>query len=213
MYNYFIGRRTVWGETMNNQVLIPGEYYHIYNRGNNKEKLFLSDGNYQHFLKLYARHVFPVADTFAYCLMPNHFHFLVRIKSEDEVGKNENATRNSNPSQAFSNLFNAYAKAFNKQTNRTGSLFQDRFKRILISSDAYFTRLVFYIHMNPQKHGFIADLKKWKWSSYSSILQAGETKLCRGEVLDWFDGVEGYVRFHQDLLNDSGIEAFVGNDE
>ena len=61
-------------------LLQPGRYYHIYNRGNNRENLFLEERNYRHFLKLYARYVAPVADTYAYCLLKNHFHLLVRIK-------------------------------------------------------------------------------------------------------------------------------------
>ena len=59
-------------------------YYHIYNRGNNRENLFKQDRNYRYFLKLYAKHIEPIADTFAYCLLPNHFHLLVRIKGETE---------------------------------------------------------------------------------------------------------------------------------
>ena len=61
-----------------------GKYYHIYNRGNNRENIFFEDRNYHYFLKLYAKHVEPVADTYAYCLLYNHFHFLVRIKTVEE---------------------------------------------------------------------------------------------------------------------------------
>ena len=60
-------------------------YYHIYNRGNNRETLFKEERNYRDFLKLYAKHIEPIADTFAYCLLPNHFHLLVRIKGEEEI--------------------------------------------------------------------------------------------------------------------------------
>lgn len=65
--------------------LQPGVIYHIYNRGNNREDLFREERNYRYFLQLYARHVHPIADTFAYCLLQNHFPFLVRIKTEEEV--------------------------------------------------------------------------------------------------------------------------------
>jgi len=61
-----------------------GRYYHIYNRGNNRENIFIDGRNYSHFLKLYTRYVEPVADTYAYCLLRNHFHFLVRIKTVEE---------------------------------------------------------------------------------------------------------------------------------
>ena len=65
---------------MENEHLINGKVYHIYNRGNNKRDLFAETADYEHFLSLYDRFVTPVAETFAWVLMPNHFHFLVRIK-------------------------------------------------------------------------------------------------------------------------------------
>ena len=64
------------------------------------------------------------------------------------------------PSQHFSNLFNAYTKAINKAYGRTGSLFQDRFGRIQVTADAYFTNLIYYIHHNPQKHGLVDDFRE-----------------------------------------------------
>jgi REP element-mobilizing transposase RayT len=68
--------------------LISGHYYHIYNRGNNGENLFVEERNYPYFLQLYARHIFPIADTYAYCLMKNHFHLLVRPRQKDLTGLN-----------------------------------------------------------------------------------------------------------------------------
>ena len=65
--------------------LKPELYYHIYNHANGKENLFVNDGNYYFFLRRYAHFINPIADTFAYCLMPNHFHLAVRIKSEEEI--------------------------------------------------------------------------------------------------------------------------------
>jgi len=71
------------GETVSKPIpLQPGKYYYIYNRGNNRENIFLEERNYPYFLRHYARHIEPVADTFVYCLLRNHFHFLVRIKDQ-----------------------------------------------------------------------------------------------------------------------------------
>ena len=98
--------------------LHPGQYYHIYNRGNNRENVFREERNYPYFLKLYAKYIEPIAETYAYCLLRNHFHFLVRIKDEKDLTGFENLS-GLNPSglgQPFSNLFNAYAayaRAFN----------------------------------------------------------------------------------------------------
>ncbi|WP_243765897.1 transposase [Polaribacter cellanae] len=100
-------------------------YYHVYNRGINGENLFYTDGNYRHFLKLYKKYIFPVAETFAWCLLKNHFHLLIKIRSEEEIcaGFSINSEKaEKKPSQQFSNLFNAYAQAINKQNNRHGSL-------------------------------------------------------------------------------------------
>lgn len=101
--------------------LQPGGYYHIFNRGNNRENIFIEERNYDYFMQLYSRHVQPVADTHAFCLLRNHFHLLVRI--QDQTGL---------PSQAFSNFFNAYVKAINKAYGRTGALFQRPFGRISV---------------------------------------------------------------------------------
>ena len=107
------------------EILEKDKIYHIYNRGNNGERIFTSNENKKYFLKLYLKHLEDKVETFAYYLMDNHFHFLIRINSENEV------------IQALSNLFNAYAKAFNKQQNRTGSLFERHFKRIQNENEKY----------------------------------------------------------------------------
>ncbi len=130
-----------------------GTYYHIYNRGNNRENLFIQQRDYIRFIDLYARHIEPVAQTFAYCLMRNHFHLLVRIRDESDEQRE--------PSRCFSNLFNAYARTFNRTYQRTGALFQRPFGRIEVADDRYFVTLVIYVHHNPQKHGFVADFRDW----------------------------------------------------
>ncbi len=94
--------------------LQPGCYYHIYNRGNNKENIFKEHRNYSHFLILWKKHIVPVAHSFVYSLQPNHFHFLVFTK-EDVL--------ESKISKRFGNCFNAYSKSINKGYGRTGSLF------------------------------------------------------------------------------------------
>lgn len=191
--------------------LTPGKYYHIYNRGNNREDVFIEERNYAYFLNLYNKHIPPVAETNAYCLLKNHFHFLVRIK-EDPLGFQNLAGLNyKKPHQAFSNLFNAYAKAINKAYDRTGSLFEHPFKRIAITSNAHLLHLVAYIHQNPQKHGFVDDFRDWPYSSYSELLAADSDLLNYGEVLGWFDGEEGFEKSHQielgkRQLNTLGIE-------
>ena len=104
------------------QTVIPlesGVYYHIYNRGVNRTNIFIEERNYTYFMQLYAKYIAPVAGTFAYCLMKNHFHMLVRIRTdplglEDRVGLSPGPVDHRSVSQAFNNWLNAYAKAINK---------------------------------------------------------------------------------------------------
>jgi len=180
-----------------------GQFYHIYNRGNNRQNIFGKERNYRYFLRLYAKHIEPAAETYTYCLLPNHFHFLVRIRDLTGLKK---------PSQSFSNLFNAYARAFNKAYDRTGSLFQRPFGRISVTSDAYFTWLIAYIHRNPQKHGLVADFCAWTYSSYHALLSTKPTRLQRDEVLAWFDGATGFQAFHRQDLSEQQIASLVADD-
>ena len=173
-----------------------GSFYHIYNRGINGCNLFQENDNYEYFLYLYDKYISPVADTFAWVLMRNHFHLLVKIKKEEEIYsffqnlkgfRNLQGLKNRNRiNQQFSNLFNAYTKAANKRFHRTGSLFEHPFKRIKIDSDARLKYLVYYIHHNPIHHGFCEHYLDYPWSSYLTVLSPKTTKLSRAEVLDWY---------------------------
>lgn len=171
--------------------LEPERFYHVFNRGNNREDLFREERNYAFFLERYAYHVGPVADTFAYCLLRNHFHLLVRVKAEADWPDS------LPPARRFANLFNSYAKAVNKAYGRTGSLFQKRFGRIEVTSPSYFARLVCYIHQNPQRHGFVEDYRDYPHSSYHALRSPERpTRLRRDETLAWLAGPAGFAAAH-----------------
>ena len=192
-----------------------GAYYHIYNRGNNRETVFLDERNYRHFLQLYARYIEPVADTYAYCLLPNHFHLLVRIRAEEEIQETlrvSQTPRALQPSRQFAHLFNAYAKAINRAYGRTGSLFQHPFGRIVVDSQAYLLQLTAYIHQNPQRHGLVSDFRTWTYSSYPALLSTRPTHLKRGEVLGWFNGPVGFEVFHRHVLAAGQLGQLVPED-
>ncbi len=187
---------------MKNQLpLEQGKYYHIYHRGNNRENIFIEERNYHHFINLYTKYIVPIADTYAYCLMKNHFHILVRIKKTCEVSETSQVLL-SNPSRQLSNLFNSYAKGFNKAYKRTGSLFEGRFGRIPVESERYFTHLILYIHYNPQKHGFTEDFRTYPYSSYRAVSLQKITRLTTGKVLDWFGGQDSFNRCHNTYTED-----------
>ena len=131
--------------------LTPNGMYHIYNRANGSERLFVSDENYLFFLRQYLKYIVPIIETWCYCLMPNHFHFLLKIRSEEEIEKIIEDWRYKSSitlqgfetleglakqeaiskflTQQFSHLFNAYAQSFNKEHSRRGSLFMHPDKR------------------------------------------------------------------------------------
>ena len=187
---------------MKTEPLIKGNYYHIYNRGNNGVDLFVDNENYTHFLRLYEKYINPIADTFAWCLMKNHFHILVYIKADAEINKKElsystiEQPKEINPSKQFPHLFNSYTQAINKRYKRTGSLFEKPFERKIVSSEKYFTNLVYYIHHNPVHHGFVKRIMDYPWSSYDSIVSLKPTKLKRDRTVNSFGDVDNFIYYH-----------------
>ena len=206
-----------------------GKYYHIYNRANGSENLFVIDENYHFFLKKYKLYILPIADTFSYCLMPNHFHFFVRIKLIKEIidffeskhdhgttafskvlnfGKDEKAD-SLFLSKQFSNLFSSYTQAFNKQQSRTGSLFQKNFKAKEVGHLGYFQHLIQYIHCNPVHHRFCDDYKDWVFSSFHALVSNSETDLDRQTVISWFGNKKNLISSHNEkvsILNSLKLE-------
>ena len=191
-----------------NHALTPGVVYHIYNRGNNGENIFIEERNYHYFMKLYAKYIAPVAETYAYCLLVNHFHFMVRIRDENDCQSSKD-WQSSPPSRAFSNLFSTYTKAINKAYQRSGSLFEKPFKRKPVTNDGYFKALVAYIHQNPQKHSLIADFRDWPFSSYQAMIGEKPTQLARETALSWFDGIRSLVQYHETQTDFIEIESFI----
>ena len=203
--------------------LLPERYYHLFNHAVGDECLFRNQDNYLYFLKRYADYIQPIAKTYAYCLMPNHFHFLVQVRDEETLKAlyyQRNLLRlmpteadySAFVMQQFSNLFNSYAKAYNKRFERRGALFIDKVRRKQVESDDYFTTLIAYIHRNPVHHGFCRQADNWAFSSLNSVTSSRSTHLERIAVLDWFGGIESYVLFHQNLtLNPSSDDWEFGH--
>lgn len=173
----------------------PNRFYHIWNRGNNREYLFYTAANYEYFLRLYVEILDPVVETYAWCLLPNHFHLLIRTLAVSPEGE---TAKKSNPvSHAFQRLFTSYSQAINIQQHRTGSLFQKPYKRLEVSSTQQLANLVHYIHTNPQKHGIISDFRQYPLSSYKRILISHPSNLQKNAVIEWFKNKENYLDYHQ----------------
>ncbi|GET23240.1 transposase [Prolixibacter denitrificans] len=167
-------------------------YYHIFNRGNGSLNLFYTPNNYQYFLNQYSKYLGPYCDTLAYCLLPNHFHLLIktkrRISDSNTVGKVV--------SEHFRRLFITYSQAIKKQNGIKGSLFSRPFKRLLIEDEDYLKYVTFYIHHNPVKHGLSEQFLNYRFSSYQALTSSLPTNLNRRLVLDLFGGKENFLSFH-----------------
>ena len=192
----------------------PDKFYHIWNRGNNRENLFYASANYEYFLRMYAELLDPVAETYAFCLLPNHFHILIRTKSFPVlVSPMAETNKTKNPvSLAFQRFFTAYSQAINIQQHRTGSLFQKPFKRLEIKSARQLSNLVHYIHTNPQRHRIIDDFRQYPWSSYERILISRPSKLKKEEVLQWFRNKENYLNYHARTINLEELKDIIIDD-
>lgn len=166
-----------------------GQYYHIYNRGAGKAKIFFNDGNYQYILRLvreyYQKHG---ATIIAYCLMPNHYHFLLRQDTDEPLSK------------FMQVLFNSYVQALNLQQGRSGTLFEGRFKHKLVDKSEYLFVLCRYIHRNPVRAGLVIKPEDWMYSNYCEWIGLRNNGLVdRDFIRNQFSSAEEYVRFVSDV--------------
>ncbi|MBS1529801.1 MAG: transposase [Bacteroidetes bacterium] len=174
-----------------------GHLYHIYNRSIDKQPLFRNEDNYSFFLKKYYKYLSMVTKTYAYCLLGNHFHILLRVNESFPSSFMEKSAHEI-VSHQLQKFFQSYAMAFTKQQGRIGTLFQTPFKRALITDDSYFTQIIYYIHANPQYHDLTNDFKHWPWSSFKEVLLKENQFLEYDEVLKWFGGESFYLEYHDE---------------
>jgi hypothetical protein len=193
--------------------------YHIYNRTNNNELLFHSDENRLFFLQRYDNYLSHLLDTYCWCLLPNHFHFLSKIKSEMEIRKGLESFRPRELTvtenrflqhekdlgdlieQSFKRFFQSYSISFNNYYSRKGNLFYKPYKRLVVESEEHFTQSAIYIHTNPVKHNISRDFTRYKWSSWKTLLSDHPTNLLRDELISRFGGMDSFIRTHVDSCN------------
>jgi len=206
--------------------LIPNQSYHIFNHANGFENIFTEDENYRFFLDKYIQYITPIAETYAYCLLPNHFHLVVRIRRKEVIEelirtKNDFSTTNDFPkvsfdfgkvreevnisdddiekylSKQFSNFFSSYTQSFNRMYKRRGSLFIKNFKREAILDKEYFINAVVYTHRNPVHHGFCTRYIDWSYTSYYETKQQKSEIIEVDKLLKVFGGKQLFVDIHK----------------
>lgn len=198
---------------------IENSYYHIYNRGIEKREIFIDHKDYGVFLSLLKRYLMPwkaeinkvrprhridlhdKIQLVSYCLMPNHFHLMVKQFTKDAIIEFMRA------------LANSYVLYFNTRYERIGPLFQGRYKAVLIENDPYFLHLTRYIHTNPLDIGFTrSDLVNYRYSSYRDFIGKRKTEWIHSmEVLNYFKSPQkitsqdtlSYQSFVEDSIEDS----------
>jgi len=180
--------------------MLEGHFYHIYNRGINKAPLFFERRNYIFFLKQFDKYLSDFVEVYSYCIMPNHFHFLVKIVKGNgpiDIANKLTDTKLLSPiEKAYRDFFISYSKSINKAYNRTGALFQFKYKRKPIFNENYLIRLIAYIHLNPVRAGLCKNADLWEFSSYNSIISDKSTKINRLEILNWFGDITNFIEFH-----------------
>lgn len=209
------------------EALKCGNFYNIFSPENGKELFFYTDENYFFFLKKFSETVLPFADLYGYCLLPNHFQLLIKIKDEKSVFEylkmngnfpDETVTLESikalslgegmanldifgmHISRLFSNFFNAYSKSINEQQKKRGNLFAKGFKIKLLESSSDLMQCLINMHNSPLQNKLVTKIEDWKFSSFEALSSDKATKLKRDEAMSWFENKEHFLTCHHQKI-------------
>lgn len=189
-----------------------GNYYHIFNRGSNRQNIFYTPANYIYFLKLLKKFLGDYVHFLSYALLLNHFHLVIKIKEEVSLDSKRNRSiLKENGSfeividereigklvtKQLKRFFITYAMAINKQENRVGNLFDPKYKRLEITDHVYLEYAIFYTHYNPEKHGLTNDFKSYRYSSYKAITGTTPTSINRNLVTEIYGSKESFIDYN-----------------
>jgi REP element-mobilizing transposase RayT len=198
-----------------------GMYYHVYNRTNNQEGLFLSVSNRFFIKNLFIRYLKVTLDICAYSLLGNHFHLCIKVK-EIETIINELKKIEPNHqtktirafikdpdkpnavhtivSHQFSRFFVCYSKSYNAWHDRVGNLFNRPFKRAKIFNTYAFKLKIYYVHHNARKHKIVTNFEDHPWNSYHEIVINESNIINLPLILELFSGINSFKKFHQEYL-------------
>ena len=192
--------------------------YHLYNRGNNGQKIFFNRNNYLFFLQKVRKYIYPYCDILAYCLMPNHFHFMIHANANSEKTKKYGNSRVNIFSENLRIMLSSYTQAINNQENRRGSLFQQNSK-LKPLNDIFYGKIstignlgydyycFHYIHNNPVKAGLVKNCEDWEFSSYKDYMGFRNGSLINREFVlnsislekEFFNKQKGLEQFLEDF--------------
>lgn len=166
---------------------VQGGFYHVFNRGNRKQDIFLQAKDYKRYLdKIKEYKEKHNVSIIAYCLMPNHIHLLLRQNGPETL------------SILIQKLHTSYSKYFNTKYDQVGHVFQDRFKAKIIDSDEYLQHLSRYIHLNPLR--LVKKLPSYKWSSYPSYIEDVDDEITNTKF------ILGYFKRKNQTIDDAKRE-------
>jgi len=193
-----------------------GRFYHIYNHAAGNSDLFMADDEYRRFVQSYFYYLYVCVETYAWCLLRNHFHILIRVRTNPEqaeifqvikknypegcfYGDHFTETKPYAASQQFAHLFNSFTKQINRKQDKHGTLIQGPFKRKRVVDEANFHHLVCYIHRNPIHHRIMKSYTDYQYSSYCEILGSESTFLERDNLLTMMGGRENFIEAHREF--------------
>jgi len=168
-----------------------GHVYHVYNQGNNQQPTFLTHQDYFDFLQFSKEYIMPYGDILAWCLLPNHFHFMIAANDNSVKPHKQGNLLIDNLTNSFRKLISGYVHQFNKRNQRTGSLFRAKTKAKDLSAQKlnpatsksdYYLNCFYYVHQNPLRHQLVNDLNQWKYSSYAFYAGKREKDLCTKQL-------------------------------
>jgi REP element-mobilizing transposase RayT len=170
------------------QTIKPGFVYHIYNRAINNEKLFYQEEDKELFMWILNRFLSSKIELYAYCLIPNHYHLLLRVN--EEITQQEFCN-------AIGSVFKSFTNRYNMKYNRRGALFQGRYRRREVKELSCFRKVLIYIHLNPLRHGVSDHPAAYPYSSYMHYLTQRKDILNLQPALEAFDSLPNLVFVHE----------------
>ncbi len=204
-----------------------GGFYHIYNKTVTGRKLFETDSDYHDFWERYTKYFLPYFDTYAYCLVPNHYHFLVKVKDIEEIDvsleKTNAAKKYSNGEESInfflenqlSRMLSGIAIKYNNRSGKVGALFKEGTKRVELKTESRVIYQLCYIHHNVIHHHLGKNYGDWKYSSYIAYLSDKDSQLDRSFVIELMGGIDVFHDLHRDFKLDQKeglFDEFEGQD-